>query len=209
MPAVHGFRRTRRRESASARADQVQAPSPQAPEEESEAGPASVRRDVGGADLLVSDLRFALLLISEARFRAMARLFGVSRDQANLVSLIALALLVERAHSTWEWLNAGPASSADGLFAAASMREALTGVAGPASRRDPLYGILLMAAVLLSGTNPAVKASLRQIKAGAHGLNVRFHGRYGWLVDLGHWRERRALRRERGTQPAAVASASS
>jgi hypothetical protein len=35
--------------------------------------------DVGGARLLVSDVRVALLLLDEARYRAVNRLFGVDR----------------------------------------------------------------------------------------------------------------------------------
>lgn len=44
----------------------------------------------GGASLLFSDTRIALLMLNEARYRVVARLFGVTRDQSFLVAIIAL-----------------------------------------------------------------------------------------------------------------------
>src|SRR5579863_9294653 len=52
-------------------------------------------RDV---NLLLSDARTAFILINHVRHRALERLFGISPDQANAVTVIGLVLLAETAH---------------------------------------------------------------------------------------------------------------
>lgn len=152
-------------------------------------------RELGGGDLLLSDLRFVYVLLNEARYRAMARLFGVSRDQTNLVSLVVLILLTEKLRSSLERLSAGRPTRVDGLITGALAREALSGVAGPLSRKDPLYGTLLLIAFLTSGAHPRVRRAMHSFRTGARRAGVGFHHRYGWLIDPGHLRQRRAQRR--------------
>jgi hypothetical protein len=50
---------------------------------------------LGGRRLLLTDLRLAFLFINDARYRAMQRTFGVSREQVNLATVIAVAGLAE------------------------------------------------------------------------------------------------------------------
>ena len=53
---------------------------------------------LSGAEQLTSDTRVALLLLRDARNRACARLFGVSEQEAGLVTIIALAMLAHAAN---------------------------------------------------------------------------------------------------------------
>jgi hypothetical protein len=80
--------------------------------------------EFGGARLLVSDLRVAFLLINHARQRTIARLFGVPRDRANLVTLVAVMVLADTVHDKIKTVLSGPPvpSLGDGLFASASLR---------------------------------------------------------------------------------------
>jgi hypothetical protein len=55
-------------------------------------------QDDGGAKLLFTDARVAFLLLDEARYRALARLFGVPRDKSFLVTTIALGTLAQALH---------------------------------------------------------------------------------------------------------------
>jgi hypothetical protein len=50
---------------------------------------------LGGRRLLLTDLRLAFLFINDARYRAMQRTFGVSREQVNLATVIAVAGLAD------------------------------------------------------------------------------------------------------------------
>jgi hypothetical protein len=90
-------------------------------------------RDVAGVRLLVSDVRVALLLVDEARHRAVERVFGVSREQSWQVTLIALALLAGAAHDKSDQLLKGPGgpTRSDVMLGAAGLRELLTWIPGP------------------------------------------------------------------------------
>jgi hypothetical protein len=136
--------------------------------------------DVGGARLLVSDARVALLLLDEARYRVVRRLFGVSRDQSWLVTLIALALIAEAANAKWDEMVRGPGgpTRADVALGAAVVRELLAGIAGPSSRDTPLVGTLVSIAVLGALVRPAVHG----IRASSHRVRHSFNHRYGHLL---------------------------
>jgi hypothetical protein len=148
----------------------------------------------GDRTLFLTDLRLGVLVLNEMRYRAIARLFGVSREQANLVSLVALMLVAGRLRDQIARLNAGPPSSGDTALAGTLLSEVLSGVAGPASRETPWTGALLTLA-LLAGARPAIKKAAHGMRTNAHRGAVSFHRRYGWLVDPGHLRQRRAQRR--------------
>lgn len=156
--------------------------------------------EFGGGRLLLSDLRVAFLLMNDARHRTVARLFGVSPDQANLVTLIAVMMLAEAAHRKVQRLFSAPSvpSPGDGLVAGASLRELLLGVAGSPARDVPFSGPLLAIAVLGGTVGPTAFKSLRAIGDSSRKMTVGFHHRYGYVVDPGHWRRRRAQRQNGG-----------
>lgn len=106
--------------------------------------------DVAGATLLLTDMRVALLLIDEARHRAVERLFGVSREQSWQVTLIALVLLASAAHDKSDRVLKGPGgpTRSDVMLGAAGVREVLTWIPGPSSRNTPLVGTLVMVALV-------------------------------------------------------------
>ena len=88
--------------------------------------------DVGGARLLVSDVRVMLLLFDKARYRVVRRLFGVSRDQSWLVMLIALAPIAEAANAKADQVLRGPGGPTRGdvTLGTVAMRELLAPIAG-------------------------------------------------------------------------------
>ena len=71
---------------------------------------------VDGGRLLMRDVRVASLLVGDARDRAMARLFGVSRDQAGLLTLVIALMLAQAVHDKVESLlkPGGPPTMSDG-----------------------------------------------------------------------------------------------
>ena len=147
---------------------------------------AALRRleDTGGAQLLMSDLRVALLLLNEARYRTIQRLFGVSRDQVNLTTAVAALVLAgavqERATRA---LNApGAPSASDVALGAGVLRELVYGAAGPWSRDTPFFGTLVTIAVLGGLARPAVGASLRSVMSSTRRMRLGFDNRYGQLI---------------------------
>jgi hypothetical protein len=101
--------------------------------------------DAGGARLLVSDVRVALLLLDEARYRVVNRLFGVERDQSWLVTLIALAVLAQAAHEKSDQMLKGPGgpTRTDMAFGAVGLRELVARISGPPSQDTPLVATLV------------------------------------------------------------------
>jgi hypothetical protein len=161
--------------------------------------------DIAGLDiaepdrrLLISDLRVAFLLANHARYRAITRLFGVSPDQVNLMTLIVILLVADKAYDgmTRVVRVPGAPSLGDGLLAGGALRESARAIAGPAARDTPLLGVLVMAALLGNTVRPAVAKSIHEIRTSSHRMALGFHHRYGYIVDPGHWRERRARRQE-------------
>ena len=72
------------------------------------------------------------------------------------------------------------------------LREALCRVAGPDARDTPALASLLAIAVI----GATARSGLHGLRGSGHSADVAFHKRYGYLVDPGHWRQRRAQRRE-------------
>ena len=155
------------------------------------------RHAPGGADELFADARVAALLAGEARDRAMARLLGVSKDQAGLAGLIVLLLAGQAVYGAGKRMLApgGPPTAADGMLMAATARELVMRAAGLPADGTPLLGTLLVAAVAVATARQAASGSRRAIRASSSRANSRFHHRYGYLIDPGHWREHRAMRR--------------
>lgn len=156
-------------------------------------------RSSGGGQALAGDMEIAFVMINEARYRTMARLFGCTRDQTNLITFVAALAVAEAARGQWKRLTSGPAmpSMSDDVLGVAMVRELLAGVAGPAVRDTPQLGTLLTLAFLGRAFGPLVVRSIRQAKAGSQRLNSGFRHRYGYLVDVGHRRQRHYQELER------------
>ncbi len=139
---------------------------------------------VGSARLLVSDVGTALLLLDEARYRVVKRLFGVSRDRSWAVTLIALAVLAQAAHDKSDQMLKGPGgpTRADVVLGAAALRELLAGIPGPSSRDTPLVATLVMIAVAGALVRPALSRTAHGIRTSSHRARLSFRHRYGHLL---------------------------
>jgi hypothetical protein len=156
------------------------------------------RVQLGGRRLLLTDLRLAFLFINDARYRAIQRTFGVSREQVNLATVIAVAGLAEalRAQVQKARSAAKPPSAADDVLGLSLLTELLRAIGGPSSPDAPLMGPLIALAVLGAGARKLARKSAHGVYGSSHRMDLAFHHRYGYLIDPGHWRERRARRKE-------------
>jgi hypothetical protein len=130
---------------------------------------------------LESDLRISFLMLNEARYRAMAALFGLSREQTNLASLVLLGTVAhairERAH---RMMVAWPAPTAgDSVLGVATLREAVQTVAGPASRDTSMFGTLVAIAAAGGVCLPLARRSLRAFEQASERAGAAFKHRYG------------------------------
>lgn len=153
--------------------------------------------EFGNSRLLLSDIRTTFLIANEARHRVIARLFPVPRDQENLLTFVAVLALADALREWWRRLHRVPgvATFGDVFLAASAAREVLYNLAGPSSREPPMIGDLLALAVVGGAAGPAVVKSLHGIRSGSHRMSVGFHNRYGYLIDPGRRRRRRAQMR--------------
>ena len=163
----------------------------------------------GGRTLFLADARTAFLLINHARRQTISRLFGVTGDDANIVTLIGIMIVAQAARDQGRRLVApgGPPTVADGLLGAAVFRELVADAAGAAARETPLTSTLLLLAVVGGSlAHPAiVKSATEAVRSASHRVSVGFHHRYGYLLDPAQVRQRRAQRRTGGA-PMAIRS---
>ncbi len=152
--------------------------------------------ETGRFRLLASDVRFAFVLVNEARCRAIQAIFGVPREQANVITLFALLLGAQALADRASRVIRAPAPSSPGelLFGAASAREVLRQISGPGVGDTPLLGTLIMFAILGTAGRRLLTQALRSLRESSRRADVRFHQRYGYLIDPGNLRRRRALR---------------
>jgi hypothetical protein len=143
--------------------------------------------DVGGARLLLSDARVALILVDEARDLAVARLFGVPRDKALLVTIVGVAAVAQALHDkAARFATVSPQPSlVDTITASAFLDELVHGIAGTRSRDTPFVGALVVIAILGATVGPVAGASVRAVKASSHRARAGFDHRYGHLIRRG------------------------
>jgi hypothetical protein len=137
-----------------------------------------------GAEQLTSDTGVALLLLRDARNRACARLFGVSEQDAGLVTIIALVLLAEAANrKAHEVLDAIPRiHRSDAWIGEGVLNEGFYRVAGDRSRGVQFIGSLILASVLLHSLRPVLGRSVHDLRVATHILRLDFDHRYGHLI---------------------------
>jgi hypothetical protein len=130
--------------------------------------------------------------MNEARYRTLERVFGCPKDQANLLTLVAAAVLLEGMRDRWQRIMSGPVTPSQGevLLGMGSVRELMLSITGPALRDTPYLGALITAAFVGRAAAPTVIRSIRGIRTGSQRFNSGFRHRYGYLVDLGHRRQR-------------------
>lgn len=162
----------------------------------------AVARAVGGGALLVADWGTVFALLNHGRRLAIARAFGVQGRDANIVTVLALALMARAARERAQRLTSAATPAGPDVFVGfASVREVIMTIAGPKAREMPGVPALIMIGVLGAAAGPAVAKSLQRARGTSQRMNTGFHDRYGYLVDPGHRRQGRADRRRQAGPP--------
>ena len=105
----------------------------------------SANSNVGFARLFFGEAAIGFMLLNEARHRTVTRVFGVSREDSNLVTVLAIGSAAVAVHGTAARVGAmrPHPSRSDGLIGASVLREAALGIAGEPSRAVPAAGALI------------------------------------------------------------------
>jgi hypothetical protein len=119
---------------------------------------------------LFGDGIIALLLMNEIRHRIVARLFGVSREDANPVTAVAIGSLAEGVHGGAARVLGAAAlpSVAAATLGAVVIKETAHSVAGDWSRTMPRFGALLVFAVVAKSFGPLLRATIHGVRESLH-----------------------------------------
>lgn len=132
----------------------------------------SAKINVGFARLFFGDAAIVLLLLNDARHRIVARVFGTSRDDSNLVTALALGSAAVAVHGTAARLRTLPRhpSGTDSAIGAAVLREAALGIAGAPTRAVPAAGALVTLALVGRSSRPVLRGALRTTRGSVLGV---------------------------------------
>jgi hypothetical protein len=151
---------------------------------ETSGAPAIVGRyQRGGPDLLVSDTRVVLALLNEARYRTIARTFGVSsRPQANLLTLVLAMMFADGARTRGTQVKQGarPPTKIEIALGVAVCRELLRGLAGR-PEGDPMFGSLVTIGIVGNMIRPFARRAAEHSRSASQRASTRFRDRYGEL----------------------------
>jgi hypothetical protein len=123
----------------------------------------SANANVGFARLFFGDAAIVFMLLNDVRHRSVERVFGVSRDDSNLVTVLVIGSAAVAVHGTAArvWSIRRYASGADSVIGAAVLREAALGIAGAPSRAVPAAGALIGLALVGKSSHPMLRGVLR------------------------------------------------
>jgi len=121
----------------------------------------------GTGRLFLADSRLAFAFMHHIRYLALRRVFGVSREQANVLTFVLLAGGAEAAYLGARTAVRAPlrVTGADAAMGGAVLRESMFGLAGPASREAPMFGTLLALGLLGGLAAPRMRRAMGTARA--------------------------------------------
>jgi hypothetical protein len=146
------------------------------------AGPRGGESGIGAGQLFLTDSRMALGVANYARHQAMHRVFGVDREQANLLTAV---LLLTAAGPTAAFLAKAvlaPVAVVTGVNAgvgAFALSEVTRGIAGPGVREVPNAAALLVLAIFGGLAVPQMRRAARGLRGVEHRVRVQRESMYG------------------------------
>lgn len=139
----------------------------------------------GTSRLFLTDSRMALALLNHLRYQALNRVFGTSREQANLLTVVLLLSAAGSAYETAQRIGGMRLRVSDAGLGAFTLREAALGVAGPSARAVPGFGALVAVAVLGGLAAPGLRRAAHRMRAAERRVRRARIGRYVAARDRG------------------------
>jgi hypothetical protein len=138
------------------------------------------REDFDALSLFIADSRLAFMLLNHGRHAVLRRVFGVSREEANLLTLALGLGGLDLAYGTARRIahTPIPLSSRDAAMGGFVLRESALSVAGPGARAVPLAASLLAAAVVVGLAGPGLRRAVGNARATEHRIRLAREQRY-------------------------------
>jgi hypothetical protein len=145
----------------------------------------AARADFGTRQLFLTDSRLVLAVANHLRYKALNRVFGVSREQANLVTVVLLLAAADGAYEGARRIGAMHmgVSGGDAAVGAIALREAALGVAGPNARAIPGFGTLVALAILGGAAAPGLRRTAHRMRGAEQRLRRARIRRYAVARD--------------------------
>jgi hypothetical protein len=105
--------------------------------------------------VFLSDARLVLAVLNHLRYQALNRVFGTSREQANVLTVVLLLGAADSAYEAARRISGMRLRASDAGLGTIALREAALGVAGPSARKVPGFGALRGGARSLAATRPS------------------------------------------------------
>jgi len=139
---------------------------------------ASAGPGFGAGQLFLADSRLAFYVLNHLRVRGLQRAFGISREQANLLTFVLALAVTQGAVTTAGRVVKAPLrlSGADAAIAGFTMREGAMGIAGPGAAEVSPFATLLTVAILGGLAVPGLRRSahrMRELERRVRGLRER------------------------------------
>jgi hypothetical protein len=133
----------------------------------------------GTGRLFLTDSRLALALLNSTRYWALNRIFGISRQQANLVTFLLTVIAAEAAYTTGRRVLRMPhVSGTDTAVGLLAMREGALSLAGPGTRETPYAGTVLALALLGGVAAPRLRRGAHTLREAEHRVRAQRIRRY-------------------------------
>ena len=122
--------------------------------------------NLGSTRVVVRDTILLFLLLSEARRRIVMRVYGVSREDSNWVTVFAAGSTAGGLHARAARVLRVPRrpSLAATAVGAGALKETAHGIAGDWSRTTPYFGGLVALAVSDKSFGPMLRSSFRRVR---------------------------------------------
>ena len=131
------------------------------------------------ADLFLADTRLAFLFLNEGRHRVVHRVFGVSRENENLLTLVlalsATSAALEGARRLTRPIRVSGEQVGVGAIA---VRQAGMVVGGPTVGATPMFGALVAFALVTRVAIPKVESAARAARAAEQRVRQHRIARY-------------------------------
>jgi hypothetical protein len=144
------------------------------------AAAAGRRADFGAGSLFLADSRLLLVVLNQLRYRALHRAFGVSREQANLLTLVLVMAGTQGTVTKAGRIVRAPFQIArmDAVIGGFTLREAAIGVAGRDAREVSPFATLLTLALVGGFALPAVRRTAHRLRAAERRLRTLRESQY-------------------------------
>jgi hypothetical protein len=128
----------------------------------------------GTSQLFLTDSRLALAVLNHLRYQALNHMFGMSREQANVLTAVLLLGAADGAYETGRRITGMRfrVSGPDAALGAFALRGAALDVAGPGGREIPGFGALVAFAMLGGLAAPGLRRTAQRIRAAEQRLRA-------------------------------------